>query len=132
MASIFYGIGFGAYAFFEHTALILSFVLFWTMGEVLGITYITALISQKTSLQAQATLFSLIPILLAVARMVSVGLGASLISAVGFTLSWSFYGLFGLALGGSVCCREAGESRFRKCHHREAVAPAAAEIQCAK
>ncbi|MGE8059184.1 MFS transporter [Pseudomonas sp. NPDC089547] len=101
MASIFYGIGFGAYAFFEHTALILSFVLFWTMGEILGITHMTALISQKTSLQAQATLFSLIPILLAVARMVSVGLSASLISDLGFALSWTLYGLFGLALGGA-------------------------------
>ncbi|NWB93591.1 MFS transporter [Pseudomonas agarici] len=59
MASIFYGIGFGAYAFFEHAALILSFVFFWTMGEILGITHITA-------------------------------------------LSWSLYGLFGLALG-SAC-----------------------------
>lgn len=101
MASIFYGIGFGAYAFFEHTALILSFVFFWTVGEILGITHITALISQKTSLQAQATLFSLIPILLAVARMVSVGFGAYLISSVGFALSWSLFGLFGLALGGT-------------------------------
>lgn len=101
MASMFYGIGFGAYAFFEHTALILSFVFFWTMGEILGITHITALISQKTSLQAQASLFSLIPILLSVARMVSVGFGASLISSVGFALSWGLYGLFGLALGGA-------------------------------
>lgn len=99
-ACIFYGIGFGAYAFFEHTALILLFVLFWTMGEILGITHITALISQKTSLQTQASLFSLIPILLAVARMASVGLGASLISNVGFVLSWSLYGLLGLMLGG--------------------------------
>lgn len=97
-----YGIGFGAYAFFEHTAWILSFVVFWTMGEILGITHITALISRKTSLQAQASLFSLIPVLLALARMVSVGVGASLISSVGFTLVWSLYGLLGLLLGG-VC-----------------------------
>jgi MFS family permease len=101
MASIFYGIGFGAYAFLEHTALILSFVFFWTMGEILGITHITALISQKTSLQSQASLFSMIPILLAVARMVSVGLSAFLISGVGFALSWSLYGLFGLLMGGA-------------------------------
>lgn len=101
-AGIFYGIGFGAYAFFEHTALILTFVFFWTMGEILGITHITALISQKTSSQTQAGLFSLIPILLALARMVSVGLGASLNSSAGFTLSWSLYGLLGLLLGG-VC-----------------------------
>ncbi|QVM89202.1 MFS transporter [Pseudomonas entomophila] len=102
VAGVFYGIGFGAYAFFEHTVWILSFVLFWTMGEILGITHITALISQQTSLQTQASLFSLIPILLALARMVSVGLGASLISHVGFTLSWSLYGLLGLLLGG-IC-----------------------------
>ncbi|MDH0303307.1 MULTISPECIES: MFS transporter [unclassified Pseudomonas] len=101
-AGVFYGIGFGAYAFFEQTALILSFVLFWTMGEILGITHITALISQKTSLQNQASLFSLIPVLLALARMVSVGVGASLISRLGFTSSWSLYGLLGLLLGG-IC-----------------------------
>lgn len=101
-ALILYGIGFGAYAFFEQTALILLFVFFWTMGEILGITHVTALISQKTSLQTQASLFSLIPILLAVARMVSVGLGASLIAGVGFALSWSLYGLLGLLFGG-VC-----------------------------
>ncbi len=47
-------------------------------------------------------LFSLIPVLLALARMVSVGGGASLISSVGFTLGWSLYGLLGLLLGG-VC-----------------------------
>lgn len=103
-AGAFYGIGFGAYAFFQHTGLILSFVLFWTMGEILGITHITALISQKTSLQAQATLFSLIPTLLTLARMVSVGLGASLIYSVGFTLSWSLYGLLGLLFAGICWC----------------------------
>ncbi|MNI85069.1 hypothetical protein D3C73_1420280 [compost metagenome] len=80
--------------------LILSFVFFWTLGEILGITYITALISQKTTLQTQASLFSLIPTVLAGARMVSVGLGASLISGVGFQLSWSLYGLLGLLFGG--------------------------------
>jgi uncharacterized membrane protein len=100
LAAVFYGIGFGAYAFFEQTVLILSFVFFWTLGEILGITYITALISQKTTLQTQASLFSLIPIVLAGARMVSVGLGASLISGVGFQLSWSLYGLLGLLFGG--------------------------------
>ena len=100
LAAVFYGIGFGAYAFFEHTVLILAFVFFWTLGEILGITYITALISQKTTLQTQASLFSLIPILLAGARMVSVGLGASLITGVGFQLSWSLYGLLGILFGG--------------------------------
>ncbi|WP_241667841.1 MFS transporter [Pseudomonas sp. Sample_24] len=100
LAAVFYGIGFGAYAFFEQTVLILSFVFFWTLGEILGVTYITALISQKTTLQTQASLFSLIPIVLAGARMVSVGLGASLISGVGFQLSWSLYGLLGLLFGG--------------------------------
>jgi hypothetical protein len=99
LAAIFYGIGFGAYAFFEQTALILLFVFFWTLGEILGITYITALISQKTTLQAQASLFSLIPILLAGARIVSVGLGASLITGVGFKLSWSLYGAIGILFG---------------------------------
>lgn len=99
-AGIFYGIGFGAYAVFEHTVLILAFVFFWTVGEILGITHITALISQKTSLQAQAGLFSLIPILLALARMVCVGVGASLITSFGFTLSWSLYGTLGLLLAG--------------------------------
>lgn len=108
VAGVFYGIGFGAYAVFEHTTLILSFVFFWTVGEILGITHITALISQKTSLQAQASLFSLIPILLALARMVSVGMGASLITNVGFTLSWSLYGVFGLLIAGVcwLCSRE--------------------------
>ncbi|QVM99217.1 MFS transporter [Pseudomonas sp. SORT22] len=100
MAAFFYGIGFGAYAFFEQTALILSFVFSWTLGEILGITYITALISQKAPLQIQASLFSLIPILLASAKVVSVGLGASLISWGGFQLSWSLYGLLGLLFGG--------------------------------
>ena len=99
-AGIFYGIGFGAYALFEHPAFILTFVIFWTMGEILGITHITALISQKTSLPTQAKLFSLIPILLAIARMVSVGVGATLISSVGFMLSWCLYGLMGLLIGG--------------------------------
>ncbi|WP_434710300.1 MFS transporter [Pseudomonas sp. R1-1] len=99
LAAIFYGIGFGAYAIFEQTALILLFVFFWTLGEILGITYITALISQKTTLQTQATLFSLIPILLAGARIVSVGLGASLITGVGFKLSWSLYGAMGILFG---------------------------------
>ncbi|WP_248919981.1 MFS transporter [Pseudomonas entomophila] len=102
LAAMCYGIGFGAYALVEHTALILSFVLFWTMGEILGITHITALISQEASLQTQARLFSLIPILLATARMVSVGLGASLIASVGFTLSWSLYGALGVLFAG-VC-----------------------------
>lgn len=100
MAAVFYGIGFGAYAFFEQIFLILSFVFFWTLGEIIGITYITALISQKTTLQTQARLFSLIPIVLAGARMVSVGLGAFLISGVGFQLSWSLYGLVGILFGG--------------------------------
>ncbi|MVW89192.1 MFS transporter [Pseudomonas sp. PB101] len=100
MAAVFYGIGFGAYAFFEQMILILSFVFFWTLGEILGITYITALISQKTTLQTQASLFSLIPTVLAGARMVSVGLGASLIAGVGFQLSWSLYGLVGILFGG--------------------------------
>ncbi|VVO44983.1 MFS transporter [Pseudomonas fluorescens] len=100
LAAVFYGIGFGAYAFFEHTVLILAFVFFWTLGEILGITYITALISQKTTLQTQAGLFSLIPIVLAGARIVSVGLGASLITGVGFQLSWSLYGLLGILFGG--------------------------------
>ncbi|MCE0915667.1 hypothetical protein [Pseudomonas sp. NMI760_13] len=71
------------------------------MGEILGVTQITALISQETSLQTQARLFSLIPILLAAARMVSVGLGASLIAGVGFTLSWSLYGTLGLLFAGA-------------------------------
>ena len=106
LAGIFYGIGFGAYAFFEHTAWILSFVVFWTMGEILGITYITALIAQKASLRTQPGLFSLIPILLALARMVSVGIGVSLISSVGFMLSWSLYGLLGLLLGGVYWLRD--------------------------
>ncbi len=100
LAAVFYGVGFGAYAFFEQTVLILSFVFFWTLGEILGITYITALISQKTTLQTQASLFSLIPTVLAGARMVSVGLGASLIAEVGFQLSWSLYGLVGVLFGG--------------------------------
>lgn len=99
LAAIFYGIGFGAYAFFEQTGLILLFVFFWTLGEILGITYITALISQKTTLRTQASLFSLIPILLAGARIVSVGLGATLITGVGFKLSWSLYGAIGILFG---------------------------------
>ena len=113
MAAAFYGIGFGAYAFFEQTALILSFVLFWTLGEILGITYVTALISQTTTLQTQAGLFSLIPIVQGGARMVSVGLGASLISGIGFQLSWSLYGLLGILFGGGcllVAVRTAGAS----------------------
>ncbi|WMW03833.1 MFS transporter [Pseudomonas entomophila] len=101
LAALCYGIGFGAYALFEQTALILSFTLFWTMGEILGITHITALISQEAPLQTQARLFSLIPILLATARMVSVGLGASLIASVGFTLSWSLYGVLGVLFAGA-------------------------------
>jgi MFS family permease len=107
LAAVFYGIGFGAYAFFEQTALILSFVFFWTLGEILGVTYITALIAQKTTLQTQASLFSLIPVVLALARMVSVGIGASLIAGIGFQLSWSLYGLVGLLFGG-VCLLLAG------------------------
>lgn len=99
-AAVFYGVGFGAYAVFEHTALILSFVLFWTLGEILGITYITALISQKAPLRLQAKLFSLIPVLQAGARIVSVGMAAHLISAFGFRLSWSVYGAMGILFAG--------------------------------
>jgi len=101
-AAIFYSVGFGAYAFFEHTVLILFFVFFWTLGEILSVTYVTALISQKAPLQTQPTLFSLVPVVLAGARMVSVGLGALLIAGVGFPLSWSLYGVLGIAFGG-IC-----------------------------
>ncbi|VVN04297.1 hypothetical protein PS645_03453 [Pseudomonas fluorescens] len=101
LAAICYGVGFGAYAFFEQTVLILAFVFFWTLGEILSITYISALISEKTTLQTQASLFSLIPTVLAGARMVSVGVGASLIAGVGFQLSWSLYGLVAILFGGS-------------------------------
>ena len=101
-AAIFYSVGFGAYAFFEHTVLILLFVFFWTLGEILSVTYVTALISQKTSLQTQVTLFSLVPVVLAGARIVSVGLGALLIAGVGFQLSWSLYGVLGIVFGG-IC-----------------------------
>ncbi|MBV4551297.1 MFS transporter [Pseudomonas sp. SWRI102] len=99
LAAIFYSIGFGAYAIFEHTVLILLFVFFWTLGEILSVTYITALISQKVSLTSQAALFSFVPVVLAGARIVSVGLGASLIAGVGFKLSWAFYGGLGIVLG---------------------------------
>jgi MFS family permease len=112
LAAVFYGIGFGAYAFFEQTILILSFVFFWTLGEILGVTYVTALIAQKTTLQTQASLFSLIPILLAGARMVSVGIGASLITGVGFQLSWSIYGLLGVLFGGGCLLLAARRNRY--------------------
>ncbi|MGF6110078.1 MFS transporter [Pseudomonas frederiksbergensis] len=112
LAAVFYGVGFGAYAFFEQTALILSFVFFWTLGEILGVTYVTALIAQKTTLQTQASLFSLIPIVLAGARMVSVGIGASLITGIGFQLSWSLYGLAGILFGGVCLLLATRKSRY--------------------
>lgn len=112
LAAVFYGIGFGAYAFFEQTIVILSFVFFWTLGEILGVTYVTALIAQKTTLQTQASLFSLIPILLAGARMVSVGIGASLITGIGFQLSWGLYGLLGILFGGGYLLLAARRNRY--------------------
>ncbi|WP_256579299.1 MFS transporter [Pseudomonas sp. B26(2017)] len=112
LAAVFYGIGFGAYAFFEQTALILSFVFLWTLGEILGVTYITALIAQKTTLQTQASLFSIIPVVLALARMVSVGIGASLIAGIGFQLSWSVYGLVGILFGSACLLLATRKSRY--------------------
>lgn len=102
LAAICYGIGFGAYALLETWPAILLMVVVWTLGEIIGITYMATLIAQRAPRLQQGFLFSLIPVIQAAARVLCVTLAVPMLDGLGFSVTWASFGCAGVIFG--VAC----------------------------
>ncbi|WP_244216130.1 MFS transporter [Pseudomonas reidholzensis] len=102
LAALSYGIGFGAYAFVDGWLPILLFVGIWTLGEILGTTYMATLIAQRAPAARQGMLFSLIPVLQAGARVLCVGIAVPMLAGLGYNGAWAVFGIGGVLFGG-IC-----------------------------
>lgn len=99
LAAICYGIGFGTYALIDAWPAILLLVVIWTLGEIIGITYMAALIAQRAPTSRQGMLFSLIPVLQAAARVLCVTLAVPMLGSLGFSSTWAVFGCVGVIFG---------------------------------
>jgi len=99
LASICYGIGFGTYALIDTWPAILLLVVIWTLSEIIGITYMAALIAQRAPKSRQGLLFSLIPVLQAAARVLCVTLAVPMLERLGFSSTWAVFGCAGVIFG---------------------------------
>ncbi|QNV68488.1 MFS transporter [Pseudomonas sp. CFA] len=99
LAAICYGIGFGAYALVDTWPAILLLVVVWTLGEIIGITYMATLIAQGAPVSRQGFLFSLIPVIQAAARVLCVTLAVPMLDSLGFSVTWAAFGCVGVIFG---------------------------------
>lgn len=99
LAAICYGIGFGAYALVDTWPAILLLVVVWTLGEIIGITYMATLIAQRAPVSRQGFLFSLIPVIQAAARVLCVTLAVPMLDSRGFSVTWAAFGCVGVIFG---------------------------------
>jgi len=99
MAAICYGIGFGAHAFVQGWLAILLLVAIWTLGEIIGITYMATLIAQCAPTSRQGLLFSLIPVVQAGARVLCVAVAVPMLDRLGFSVTWAVFGGAGVFFG---------------------------------
>ncbi|MEG0861718.1 MAG: MFS transporter [Pseudomonas sp.] len=109
LAAICYGIGFGAYAFVDTWLAILLLVAIWTLSEIIGITYMAALIARYAPKSRQGLLFSLIPVVQAGAKVLCVAMAVPMLDSLGFNATWAVFGSAGVVFG--VTCLLLGRGR---------------------
>lgn len=88
LAAIFYGFGFGIHYFFGSTYAVLAFVVVWSIGEILGATYMNVFISKNAPVRYRAQLFSLIPIVLTLGKILSISTTTKLAGHYGINSVW--------------------------------------------
>lgn len=88
IAALFYGIGFGFHYFFSSSYSVFALVALWSIGEILGATYMSVFVSKNAPGRYRAKLFSLIPVVLTLGRILSISTTTGLASIYGINLGW--------------------------------------------
>lgn len=91
IAAIFYGIGFGGYFFVHDLPAMCILVVVWTAGEILGATYMNVIIAENVPGAIRSRVFSIIPSLLTVGKIIAIEFAQVMINTAGVTRSWIFY-----------------------------------------
>lgn len=89
IAALFYGFGFGIHYFFGSLYPVLALVVLWSIGEILGATYMNVFISKSAPVQYKAKLFSLIPVVLTLGKILSINTTTGLTSTYGINSGWA-------------------------------------------
>ncbi|AZE92913.1 Multidrug resistance protein B [Pseudomonas orientalis] len=88
IAALFYGFGFGIHYFFGSLYPVLALVVLWSIGEILGATYMSVFISKNAPGRYRAKLFSLIPVVLTLGKILSISTTTGLASVYGINSGW--------------------------------------------
>ncbi|MNG23543.1 hypothetical protein D3C84_1081610 [compost metagenome] len=81
----------------------------WTLSEIIGITYMAALIARYAPKSRQGLLFSLIPVVQAGAKVLCVAIAVPMLDSLGFNATWAVFGSTGVVFG--VTCLLLGRGR---------------------
>lgn len=95
LAAVFYGVGFGLHYLCNSLYPVLALVVLWSIGEILGSTYMNVFISKNAPGHYRAKLFSLIPVVLTVGKILSISTTTQIASSQGIASGW----LLALAVG---------------------------------
>lgn len=88
IAALFYGFGFGIHYFLGSLYPVLALVVLWSIGEILGATYMNVFISKNAPVQYRAKLFSLIPVVLTLGKILSISATTGLTGIYGINSGW--------------------------------------------
>ena len=97
LAGLFYAVGFGLYFLFSGFYAVLTLVVVWSIGEIIGATYMNVFISKNAPAQYRAKLFSLIPVVLTLGKILSISTTTAVAARFNIDTGWLLAAAVGIA-----------------------------------
>lgn len=97
LAGLFYAAGFGLHFVFSGYYAVLALVVVWSVGEIIGATYMNVFISKNAPVHYRAKLFSLIPVVLTLGKILSISTTTAIAARVDINTGWLLAGVVGIA-----------------------------------
>ncbi|ACR32861.1 MFS transporter [Burkholderia glumae] len=109
IAALLYGIGFGGYFFLHDLVSMGLLAVIWTAGEILAATYMNVIIAESVPESIRSRVFSLIPSLLTIGKIVAIEFAQRIIAWAGISPSWLIYNI--VAVGVLLTAMVLGRTR---------------------